>query len=616
MTKIKDKSTSDAVSMQPSTGGYVAKTDVKYSTHLIFLGLLLVLVIFSTIINQLPQGFIIANGDHAFFPQIDRNYYRFFYLWGNTINGDGTQVGGDPSMIVQQGMYYILEHLGVSDTNKQNIRYFIFLFFSGLSAYLALGLFFRWRIRPIVQFIGALFYVFNGLTILFVSYTGAYLTVHDLHIMLPIVWALFTRGLTDKKYDYLALSAIIVLVFVGSFQNPAFLLLFLLFMIGTAAFCWVTGQIGIRQVVAASITLFAYLAICAFYTAHLFYYLLNPPESLKTNSAVAATALKTWIEANARPVIGNLRFVFCPVNNFPDLFPYKNLPKVIWTYLSFYPFLLLIMSLALIKDKKDRAWALGFSAAFVMIVIMTAKQLLLKQLGIFIFMLPIINVLRSWDKLMALLPFIYMMMIVLGLRGLERHKPRIRQVSYVIMIALLLIYPLPFFAGRFHTTFNYGFMWGYKYDPLVKLPGYYQEIAEYVNKDHEPYKIVTMPYTGEVGAGWVLYPKWKYFGVDFTTIMFDNPVLSPVDVPNQFRPAKRFHEDPSLGRKIFLDLTRLKGIRYMVVNNDVGDEFMNPFEKMLSGINEEFIFQRSFGKLDLYRIKPGLELPVIFAEQQ
>lgn len=585
----------------------------KGKQHYLYIALLLVLVLLSTIINQLPEGFIIAHGDHAFFPEITKNYPRLFYLWGNTVNGDGAPVGGDPSTILQQGFFYVLDSLGVSDTQKQNTKYFLFLFLSGISAYLAVGLFFRDKVKPLTQFIVSIFYAFNGLTVLYVSYIGAYLTVHDLHIFLPLIWALFVRGLMDRRYSYLVLSTVLVFFSVGGFQNPAFLLLFLLLLLGTVLFLWLTRMISLRQVLISFAVLFSYLSVIGFYSFHLFYYLLNPPATLRADNVAALGDMKAWIEANARPVIDNFRFVFASVDNFPDVFPYTYLPKEVFVFLSFYPAFFMVLAFLFVKNRKDKIWLIFFGSLYLIIVLFTAKQLLLKKVALFIFTLPIFNVLRSWDKFMALLPFVYAMALSILLRHFEDLKPRMRAGILIVIAFIILVYPLPFFVGKFHVTFNRSHLWGYRYNTMVKMPQYYKNIARYVNKDTDYYKIVTMPYGGEIGKGWVLYPKWKYIGVDFTTLYLNNPTLSPVETPYQFGYARYLQENPKEGKEVFLNLVRIKGVRYLIVNKDVGDEYIMSFNKFFAGVRKDFVFVKSFGNLDLYKIMPEKELPVLYA---
>lgn len=577
-------------------------------SHFFYLAIFFLLALFATWVNLLPSNYIVENGDHVFIlPNEHVSFFKFFFVWGNITNGAGAP-GPDPATILHRGFFYLLGLLGFSDTLKQNINFFLFIFLSGISAYLAVGLFFKEKVKPITQFVVAIFYAFNGLTILFFSYSGAYLSSHDLHIFLPLIWVLFTKGLIYKKNNYLVWSVLLFFLSVSGLQNPAYMLLLFLFLLLTVAYCVITKVINFRQVLTSFLIFGLYLAVIGYYSIHLISFMLNPPVELTTAmSAESLESAKAWLSANARPVISSLRLVFA-IDNYPDVFPYRFLPKTFFVFLSFYPSIFALV--VLLIRQKERLWLNFFAFAFLLTTLLQSKQLLLGDFAYTVFTMPVLNVLRSWDKFLVLIPFVYAMLIAFLMIKIQSLKTK--KILTAIVISVILIYPLPFFLGKFHVTFNRSFLWKNKYNTIVKTPTYYAKMGDYINRDTGYYKNLTMPYSGIIGTGWVLYPKWKFLGIDYTTLYLNNPTLSPVDTRYQFKYAQRLLEDQELGKEGFVNLVRLYGIRYLIINKDVDEAYVAMLDDVFKGVNKNFTFKKGFGNLDIYRLNKENELPIIY----
>lgn len=588
----------------------------RYLSHFFYITLLFLICLFSTLINLLPHGYIIAHGDHAFLVNVRENYSRLWYLWGHIVNGRGAPVGGDPATILHYGFFYILDILGLSDTQKQNVKYFLFLFLSGVSFYISVGVIFK-KIPNLYRFIGSIFYTFNNLTIIYVSYIGAYLAFHELHIFLPLIWSLFLNGLIEKKRKLLVLSIIFMFFSIGGYQNVAFLFLFLLFLIFSVIYCWkVLKIIKIKEVIVSLFIIFLYLTVISFYSFHIMNYIFNPPYYLKISDKETILALKQWIKANARPVIDCFRLVFYSLDNYPDYFPY-NLPKQIFVFLSFYPAIILGLSFMFAREREYKGWLLFFHLIYLIVLLAMAKHLILKDMAFFIFTLPILCGLRSWDKFIVFLPLIYAMSFVSFLITVDAWRRKKWGGSiFIFLVVIILVYPLPFFIGKFHQSFTRSHLWGERYNTMVKMPNYYKEIVNFVNKDKSYYKIVTMPYGGQIGEGWILYPSWKYLGVDFTTLFYHNPVLSPVPNIFQFEYAKYLFQNPNQHKNFLKNLLRINGIKYIVINKDTEDRYLFSFKKLYKNSVSNFIKIDDFGNLSLYKINSGSQLSFIYTTQE
>lgn len=580
----------------------------KDKRNFIYVSLLILLCLFSTLVNRIPADYIVMSGDKHFPVNIEKSYSRYYFEWGN-FAGDGYITPGEHADILHNGFYYILNLFGLPDNQKQNVKYFLFLFFSGLSIYLSIGILFGKQVTPISKFILAIFYTFNHFTLDAATSMGIYFTYFDLYIFLPLIFTFFLRGIIDRKMHFLILSGIFVMFSVGGFNSPAFLIVLFLLLGITILCCWILGIIKLKQVFISIPVFILFLMLISFY-------ILPYLNSLYSATIIGQSQnfedLKRWILWQSTPVLELFRFSRgYPI--FPKFYPYNNPFQGLFTLLSFYP--IIIISLAFLLVRKKRNWLLILSGIlFIIFIFGSAKATLSEGLSYFIFALPVLWALRSSDKFFIVLPLITSIFLYYLLEEcVQKLKSnKIRILFYSIIAGIILMYPAPFYLGKFHQNVSINHVWGYKYDTMVKTPEYYKDLANYVNSDKSYSKILSMPYTGQIGIGWVLYPKWKYIGVDYTTLYFNNPVFSPVDTFGQFRYAKYLHQNPDLGGNTLVNLARLRGIRYLIVNKDVDDEYIVSFRKSFEDAEEDFIFVNSFGNLELYRMLPDRELPVIY----
>ena len=149
------------------------------------------------------------------------------------------------------------------------------------------------------------------------------------------------------------------------------------------------------------------------------------------------------------------------------------------------------------------------------------------------------------------------------------------------------------------------------------MPWYYGNISEYFNKDPVDYRVLSLPLRPSVHVGF----KWKYGydGPDFTWLLYQHDTISSLD-HNYYSSAKILSELKKDNFDNLKVITRLFGIKYIVVQNDVdivhgnygGKTLNSPKElkKMIDKNNIQYI--KKFGQLELYRTQSKYFLPPIY----
>lgn len=580
--------------------------------EIFFIVIFFFICLWSWWINRIPKGYVIAQGDEPIRMNLVEDYKNYFYLWGYACGG-GNYRESELAPLPQNGLYFLLAKLGFSDTSRQNLKYFFFFFGSGLSAFFACRLFLGSESKPHIQFLSALFYTFNSFTVMAAVRMGVYYPYFDSYIFLPLTWAIFVRGLIDEKGHYLALFVLLVFISGNGLGHAAFLVLFFSFMAATVIFLWGKKMIGRRQVMLALVTLFFSVLSLSYYVLHYGVNLFFSEKGAVENM-LAGKSLEQRI-LDMSPSLSNPLRLHIGGPGFPDIFPYKSLPKWPFLALAYYPVVLIVLAQIKVQSKKLRPWLFFAGVVYIISLFGTAKTTVAGTLSVKIFSLLIFSFFRSNEKFILLIPWAVLLYLIIFVHEiLEKTSSKIKQYGLYLSITIIIfLVSLPLFVGRLNDNFSIAYQWDYKYDVKVKIPEYYKELADYVNNDKDYYKALFMPYGGQTGTGWSLFPKWKYHGINPFFQYFRNPIYSPINGSCEFKEVVYLHNEPEKSEKLYIPLLQSKGIRYLVINNDSDEEYLKTFKNFFEKVAANFIFIKSFGNLDLFRILPEKELPVLYA---
>jgi hypothetical protein len=148
-------------------------------------------------------------------------------------------------------------------------------------------------------------------------------------------------------------------------------------------------------------------------------------------------------------------------------------------------------------------------------------------------------------KIAIFTPFLLSVLLTLTL--MRSWTVRWRQVMITAMVLILLL-PLPFYAGKLQQNMSFIFAQRSKdfrkssHSFLVKIPRPYYDIRATINNDADEFKIASLPYNTDK-LGWASYPEWKMRGNDITAALYKAPLISP-NSPSigQWLFAKDFNE--------------------------------------------------------------------------
>ena len=575
---------------------------------IIFCSILLILILLSLVANYVPHDYVVSVGDMPFRYNIRDNFRNtYFFQWSNLV-GEGRSNILEASQFFQHSLFYILDSFNVSNNDKQNVRFVVFLFISGLSMYCALGLLFgnpEWVFRTLVS----LLYVFNQATLLFFVSGGGYYTYYDIYMAFPLLFSLIVLGLTHEDgIRYILIGCLLTFFFIGAFSNPAFFLGFVLivnlYLLLTKGFTFFLTHF--RRSLCFHMILFFLLA---FYLVPISYAILTKTITIE-GVGISDQTLR-WAKAVLVPLTYVFRLNIFRFATYPIGANYNAFVYVVSNILAYLPFALAAFGLVLAKDSSKRQI---YSAGIIVICIIFYSTLM-RYVELFLeifFLFPLASALRSPEKLTIYLPFLVLFMIFLGYHSLKEKK-YFKKIIYPLLI-VCLVYPLPFWIGRIHRNISFNEVWDYEYDAMVKVPHSYKKIAEVINADAGYYKILSLPFTGEIGKGWVLRKKMKFIGFDSTVLFFRNPVYLPLDIPGCFRMAKEISEEPDLyDSKNFLRQLQIRGIKYLILDKFVGDKrYLNNFLIFFKKSSHLFDKVVEIENLEVYALKNEYFLPHIY----
>lgn len=584
--------------------------------HLTCIFLILLICILSTSVNRLPAEYIVSGSDFPYILDVSNHMKDLLYVWSDVGSGMGSPDRPN-SVTFPYFVSHILTLLGFSDTQILNLKFFNFIFLSAISIYLSCCLLANFKVKPLICFIVALFYAFNTFTIYGFSASWMYHPYFDIHITLPLIWVLFTRGLTDNNKVYLSASIITMLFSLSAFSNPVFLLTLFIFLMLSTILLMLIGMIDKKQILLAFSVLLAYIMVIAFYILPTGYeYLYGSGFGIK----VASGSVAEWIEKVSSKVIHSIRLANDnPQLFFPNSFPYGESFKSIFIFLSFYPGIFAVLALLFVKGKNKKIVLIFASLLLIFVYIAVKTNMpLLGNIGVLLFTLPIIEGIRTPDKTYPFIVFIYSVLLLYLLREVsnnrEAYRPKLQGFAYAACLVVVLVYPLPFFIGKFQQ--NVTMDRGSTYSHLVKVPSAYKKLADFMAKDKDDYKILHMPYGG-VPMGyeatlWNYYPKWKFLGSDTTRYYFTRPVIHPSNPIGEFYYGNYLYKHP-YELDTFANLLKILGVRYVVSDRNTDVKYMGAFGQTLSRNSADRYLDmvKSFDNLDLYRLRG--ETPLIYS---
>ncbi|MHC1687005.1 MAG: hypothetical protein AB9879_04780 [Methanothrix sp.] len=420
-----------------------------------------------------------------------------------------------------------------------------------------------------------------------------------------MIMASFYKGFMDEDFRYLAVSCILCFICTSGFANFAYFVAFLLLISTSILFIFISDN---KRITKKNILLvFLYFMTLG---SILSWDLLYTPLGLLSERGAFTSSLRGWILWQSVPLVDVLRNA--PEASqfyFPETFVYGTLLKPIFVILSFVPLAFILIPL-LMRPTKKVALLLGFLALITAFLIQKATQPF-TNIGLFVFSLPIVEALRSYQKVAIYYPAILSFLTAICLKDLiwMAKYNRLFKMILVALIISTLLYPLPFFLGRFQQDMSSNSESDYSF--LVKIPDYYYSLFNYLNNQSGDFKCAYLPLGRVIGIGWSTYPEWGYLGFDITTFLSNKPVIPSWNLFDVFNLGYNYNEYPPESLPKLLGVLNVK---YILFNKDTGYQYIHNIKNEMKYMLDNNIIELTgkFGNVDVYKLSDDYYIPHIY----
>lgn len=555
--------------------------------------------------NRFPEGMVFAGGDVVqYFNQnfVERNFH---HIWSNVI-GEG---GFSPVFLyypIYWAIFTVSDLFGVNPS-QQSVLY-MFFFWGG-------------------AYIGCLF----GLSLL----TNRKFSIWSFEASLfALIYALnpytfyafyFIWGYSPFLYLYLAIPVLVIttieFICEADPQRGKRLLMVLFFahLFATIAYANLSFFVGVNLVLAGlglAIWILASKATVKEFLIKIIAFLAIE---------LAATGWATL------PQLPNLLFENNPIDN-GGFFDYAS--WILWQRLSFreifslnpaagaygndHPFAmalgLIIIGLAVWLGCQQRAvlaehrrWlAVLLSVLIVALLETKGKGIVPDAWSVWAFSNPVLGALRSFGKVFIFLPFLVILMLLLGISSWSNRARKLLAMG-VFIVCVLSAYPM--FLGGLQTEYSVGLKSGElcsnaKYCYLNRIPPEYSEAADVIKHDGLDGKILSLPYSVINSPGWSNYPTWKHVGSDPTVQLFSLPVVQ-MNAYHVFGRAYGLEwAQGGIAEPEFFKLVADLGISYLLFHKDVRQDFIGPAARILQAYEQKGLIRTLYESrtVSIYRV--------------
>ncbi|MDO8566262.1 MAG: hypothetical protein Q7S04_03705 [Candidatus Moranbacteria bacterium] len=539
-------------------------------------------LLFVVFINRFPSGYIFLGGDVLQPINMAKSFFSYYY-----------ELFGSASLFF--GIFYLLDVLRVSDTAQLSWYLGIFLFGS-YASFLTFSFLVFPQVSKLTRTIVALFYAMNLYTLYIFTASWGFSHYQIVYIFIPILTGLYIRVLETKKAVYVFFFFLAMFFASMSFSNPAFALSLGIY------FFLLTILLFLFHFVKPDKRVIKLIAIVAIGSSLLNAYWVLPllPQLRSGIQGVYASEfvdLSERLEKTSNAIFDTIRLLPTSEQSryYPANFPYPNFSwlKKYLVFLAFAPFFLVLIGYMRKKDTRERRLYGTFFVLFVIFTALVARvRFPFDTINNFLFHLPGFNVLRSWDKLATIVPFLLSMLLLLALATQEGKRYFKTVLASFVIVAILLA--LPFYAGGIQTKLSYIFSTQKakdfrtaKLSALVKVPEEYYAVTKVIQADRADNKIAMLPFSPGSSTGRVNLPKWKVNGPDATSVLYSKKY---VELYSYYIPGWMFAQDfenAQYDPQWIVDLYGLIGVKYILYHKDAKPdsiEKMEPARKYLENI--------------------------------
>lgn len=550
------------------------------------------IILFSTLINRFPDGYIYTSGDFAQPINMTSVSNQLFHVWGNKFSAAGE--GGFQSWFAAipyyLSHYVVPESIGISPSQTLSYIFLIFMLMSYFSFYFSAKILFEKSNISILKFF-ALLYSFNLTTLYFFTYTWGFSHQVFLYLTIPILTTSFYKYLKRPSARSLSLFLLSFILSGSGFTNSAFFAALFLYLFLFMIFLIILKELQFNKKFILSILILGVFSILsiAYWLLPTATFALDGLKGLSTNKVFDITG---WVKGQSAAV----ESILLGYQNYKDYFPFKYNSKFFYS-LGFIPSIFLIFLMK--KNKKNDFKEFNLTIALIttgVIFILLIKKYSppFAELTLLLYKVPAVSIFRSYEKLAIFLPFT----ILIGVWGFLITKAYSTK-KIIAIIVLMLLAPFPFFSGgiqkRYSITFpahqNYI---SANYSSLIHIPQDYYVLSSTLNDSGSTQKIQALPYSPINSIAWVNYPKWKLIGLNPTDNLFQAPVISQnasMYLLHDWNPSLEFNTS-KIDPVWYIKLASMFGVSDIMYHYDVADHFISQSINKIENLEQRNIISK------------------------
>lgn len=541
---------------------FLTKNKVFITQAIVLLGFFCI----SFLINRIPSNSFVAGGDFYQLISPQQNLDRYFYAWIN-------QVGqGMFSTILSTFPFYslvaLLSYLGLSSNTIAGFYVFFILYFSYIGFYLSIKFLYQ-DLSERIRVGSALVYALNNFTLTIFTYPWGFSHHFLIYIFIPPLVLIFLKILIEenKWFKYFIYFSIIFLASTIAYNNPSFLILLFFVQFLLIVLLLIFRKIRVNKMLFTKLfaITFVYILLSFWITVPSFVQANNTIQRLYSNKVMGDDYLANWVSSTSSNFLNSFLLAL-DKNRIP-------VSKIGFSTLVSFVYFGVILSLATLGAKRRRLKEKNYISFILLLVFLFLSVRAygpFKEIGLFIYQLPIFVVFRSPEKIFSVIPFVYAVLLA-GLLYVSRLRSKI----IYLIFGVLLIIPYYFYIGQVYGMLSDGSSSNYKY--IVKVPQEYYDIQDIINGEQRMTSIISLPYSVKNSINWAQYPKWGFIGHDVLHLLYnkfyisansyDHPLL---ETELSFKGFNEGKEDP----ENFLRLVKKFSGQFIIYHKDIDPEWI------------------------------------------
>jgi hypothetical protein len=580
-----------------------------------------ILIVFVSLQNTFPQGFVFSGGDIVQFFNFPKIINILGFTWSNFV-GEGNFLLYFSYNLFYIPFWIISSILSLSASSQSFLYLFLFLSFSFWSFFYGISLFNSKGKGTSInnKIIFSLAYSLNIYTFYNFYYTWGFTPFLFLYILIPVLFGATYKYFSknNRRIDYKTISILGIFFPLSNVANGnlAFFISLNLFL-----FLFIVAIFFINKITRENVFSFAKKIILYYFIffVSVFWSVVSQIPEMTRQLGAYETGntifdLKEWLFWQALG-LRNIFFLSSDIKNFGSNTYYLG-----YLSASFFVFLFLIVIFKKSKDKISSGIFLILSICIFLLnkgtSIIDNKDILWK-----LFNNPILSSLRSIDKTLIFIPFFVLAIIYLNTKiDFKKHRKLL-----ILFLTVNFITVYPFFSGGIQTRYSKAFDDGGEYLSaeyafIHRIPEDYFKISNSLNEKKANTKIMSSPYSVINSMGWVNFPKWKQVGVDPTLQLFESPVIQMNSFYSfgTWNYGQLWNEQSNEDSKWILLFSGLLNSKYMIYHKDIAGKFIAQTQDKIKYYEENGWIKKIEDNeyFNVYKVDDSFFLPYFYVSQK